>query len=99
MSPLIQDRHFRTLARFPFTVRCRPWTGRPVKSGLKVAIFTGCLIDKMFPAVAHSTIKVLNHFGVGIYLPDNQGCCGIPALSSGDLPTFHQLLAHNLRAF
>jgi glycolate oxidase iron-sulfur subunit len=80
-------------------VRCRPWIGRPGKTGLKVAIFTGCLIDKMFPAIAHSTIKVLDHCGVGIYLPDNQGCCGIPALSSGDLPTFQKLLAHNLERF
>jgi glycolate oxidase iron-sulfur subunit len=36
---------------------------------------------------------------VGIYLPENQGCCGIPALSSGDLPTFQKLLAHNLERF
>jgi glycolate oxidase iron-sulfur subunit len=32
-------------------------------------------------------------------LPDNQGCCGIPALSSGDLPTFQKLLAHSLARF
>ena len=64
-----------------------------------MAIFTGCLIDKIFPAFAHSTIKVLDHLGVGIYLPANQGCCGIPALASGDLPTFHKLMAHNLKRF
>jgi glycolate oxidase iron-sulfur subunit len=93
MSPLIQDRHFRTLAPVPFH-RQVPFIDRPAgKSGLKVAIFTGCLIDKMFPAIAHSTIKVLDHLGVGMFLPDNQACCGIPALSSGDLPTFQKLLA------
>ena len=98
-SPLIQDRHFRTLAPVPFH-REVPSLDRPAgRSGLKVALFTGCLIDKMFPAIAHGTIKVLNHLGVGIYLPENQGCCGIPALSSGDLPTFHKLMAHNLRRF
>ena len=69
------------------------------KSGIKVAVFTGCLIDKMFPAIAHSTIKVLDHLGVGIFLPANQGCCGIPALSSGDLPTFQKLLDHSLERF
>jgi glycolate oxidase iron-sulfur subunit len=99
MSPLIQDRHFRTLAAEPFH-RQVPSIDRPAgKTGLKAAVFTGCLIDKLFPAVAHSTVKVLNHLGVGIFLPENQGCCGIPALSSGDLPTFHQLLAHNLERF
>jgi glycolate oxidase iron-sulfur subunit len=99
MSPLIQDRHFRTLAPVPFH-RDVPALDLPAgRSGLKVALFTGCLIDKMFPDIAHLTIKVLEHFEVGIYLPENQGCCGIPALSSGDLPTFQKLLAHNLLRF
>jgi len=99
MSPLIQDRHFRTLAPVPFH-RQVPHLDRPAgRSGLKVAIFTGCLIDKMFPNIAHSTLKVLDHCGVGVYLPENQGCCGIPALSSGDLPTFQKLLGHSLERF
>jgi glycolate oxidase iron-sulfur subunit len=99
MSPLIQDRHFRTLAPVPFH-RQVPGIDRSAgKAGLKVALFTGCLIDKMFPHIAHSTIKVLDHLGVGLYLPEHQGCCGIPALSSGDLTTFHKLLAHNLERF
>lgn len=99
MSPLIQDRHFRTLAAVPFH-RQVPSLDRPAgQSGFKVAVFVGCLIDKMFPTIAHSTVKVLEHFGVGIFLPENQGCCGIPALSSGDLPTFQKLVAHNLARF
>jgi glycolate oxidase iron-sulfur subunit len=99
MSPLIRDRHFRPLAPVPFH-RQVPALNRPSgKSGFKVAIFTGCLIDKMFPDIAHGTIKVLESLGVGIYLPADQACCGIPALSSGDLPTFQKLLAHNLKCF
>jgi glycolate oxidase iron-sulfur subunit len=99
MSPLVQDRHFRPLAAEPFH-RQIPSIDRPAgRSGLKVAVFTGCLIDKMFPAIAHSTVKVLDHLEVGIFLPGNQGCCGIPALSSGDLPTFNKLLAYNLERF
>jgi glycolate oxidase iron-sulfur subunit len=99
MSPLIQDRHFRPLAAVPFHRQVASLNRPAGRSGLKVALFTGCLIDKMFPNIAHSTLKVLDHCGVGVYLPDNQGCCGIPALSSGDLATFHKLLDHNLRRF
>ncbi len=103
MSPLIpnqfQDRHFRTLAPEPFHRQVQSLDTPAGTSGLKVALFTGCLIDKLFPNIAHSTLKVLDHFGVGVYLPANQACCGIPALSSGDLPTFHKLLAHNLERF
>ena len=99
MSPLLQDRHFRTLATVPFH-RQVPSLDRPAgQSGLRVAFFTGCLIDKLFPRIAHSAIRVLDHLGVGIFLPENQGCCGIPALASGDLDTFNRLLAHNLKRF
>jgi len=99
MSPLLEGRHFRTLAKVPFH-RQVPGMDRPAgKSGLKVALFTGCLIDKMFPNIAHSTLRVLEHLGVGLFLPENQGCCGIPALSSGDLDTFGKLLGHNLARF
>ena len=46
MSPLIQERHFRTLATVPFH-RQIPSLDTPAgESGLKVALFTGCLIDK-----------------------------------------------------
>ncbi len=99
MSPLIRDRHFRTLAPVPFHRQVRSLDLPAGKSGLKVALFTGCLIDKIFPNIAHSTITVLGHADVGVYLPENQGCCGIPALSSGDLPTFQKLVAHNLKLF
>jgi glycolate oxidase iron-sulfur subunit len=99
MSPLLQDRHFRTLAPEPFHKQVASIDRPAGASGRRVAIFTGCLIDKMFPGIAHSTVKVLDHLGVGIFLPENQGCCGIPALSSGDLTTFHKLLAHNLERF
>ena len=103
MSPLlqdlIQDRHFRTLAKIPFHKQVVSLDTPADRTELKVAIFTGCLIDKMFPNIAHSMLKVLDHCGVGVYLPEGQGCCGIPALSSGDLPTFQKLLVHNLECF
>ena len=104
ISPVLQDltqnltqgRHFRTLAPKPFHRQIAFLDTPAGKSGLKVALFSGCLIDKLFPKIAHSALKVLKHAGVGICLPENLGCCGIPALSSGDLATFHKLLAYNL---
>jgi glycolate oxidase iron-sulfur subunit len=69
------------------------------KTGLKVAVFTGCLIDKCFPPLPTVPSRCWIISGSGSFLPDNQGCCGIPALSSGDLPTFQKLLAHNLERF
>ena len=99
ISPLLTDRHFMPLAATPFH-REIPKQGL-IKEGksLKVAIFTGCLIDKVFPNVARSCMKVLDHHGVGMVIPAGQGCCGIPALAAGDRDTFTKLVDHNLAVF
>jgi glycolate oxidase iron-sulfur subunit len=59
----------------------------------------GCLLDKFFPAIPRAAIRVLDHHGVGLFIPAHQGCCGIPAVSAGDMPTFKRLLMHNLERF
>lgn len=99
ISPLIGNRHFRTLARTPFHKEVPSLDTPAGKSGLRAAIFTGCVIDKVFPEIAHSTLKVLEHHGVGIFLPAGQGCCGIPAIASGDIKTLKKLALHNLELF
>ena len=98
-APVVADRHFNALATTPL----RNITGRldtPAgASGLRVAFFPGCVVDKMFPQVGEAVIKILNKKGVGIYLPAGQACCGIPVLTSGDRQTFDQLIEMNLKLF
>ena len=98
-SPLVRNRHFKPFAPIPFH-RMIPYlnTDRG-RSGIKIALFVGCLIDKIFPHIARDVIDVLNHHGVGIFMPEAQGCCGIPAISSGDTKTFNSLVRHNLEIF
>jgi glycolate oxidase iron-sulfur subunit len=97
MSPLLADRHFKALAPVPWHQQVPRQNTAPGASGLKVAFFVGCLIDKIFPQVGAATLKVLDHHGVGVYLPAGQGCCGIPALSGGDTQTFKDLVRLNLK--
>jgi glycolate oxidase iron-sulfur subunit len=97
MSPLLADRHFKPLAPVPWHRQVPQRDTAPGASGLKVAFFVGCLIDKIFPQVGEAVLKILDHHGVGIYLPAGQGCCGIPALSSGDTHTFKELVRLNLK--
>jgi glycolate oxidase iron-sulfur subunit len=98
-SPLLGGRHFKALAPAPFHAR-RPASGRQPGPGRpRVAVFVGCLLDKLFPQVPQAMLEVLAHHGVGWQIPSEQGCCGIPALSAGDLPTFTALVRHNLARF
>ena len=99
VSPLLADRHFLPLAKTPFHKELPEEGLKRTGQKLKAAVFTGCLIDKVFPNIARSAIKVLDHHGVGLTIPAGQGCCGIPALASGDRETFTRLVDHNLALF
>jgi glycolate oxidase iron-sulfur subunit len=99
-APLLAERHFRLPAATPFHRRVPQLDVPPSEpDGPRAALFVGCLIDKFFPGIARDSVAVLRHHGAGVRIPPDQGCCGIPALSAGDSPTFLNLLAHNLERF
>ncbi|NCC25604.1 MAG: (Fe-S)-binding protein [Deltaproteobacteria bacterium] len=98
-APLIADRHFKRLAARSLHAQV-PGLDTPAgKSGLRVAFFPGCLTDKVFPEIGLAVLKILKHHGVGVFLPSNQACCGIPALSSGETGAFTSLVRQNLDLF
>jgi glycolate oxidase iron-sulfur subunit len=98
LSPL-GDRHFRGLASSAFHRVAKPMNTEAGTSGLKVALFVGCVIDKVFPGVGEAVLRALEHHAVGVFLPEDFACCGIPALASGDTVSFNRLVKHNLRRF
>jgi glycolate oxidase iron-sulfur subunit len=99
ISPLPSDRHFIPLAPEPFHKKISFMDTPPGKSGIRVGFFVGCLLDKMFPGIAEATIEVLQHHGVGVWIPENQGCCGIPAIGEGDSTAFEHLVRYNIDLF
>ena len=99
MSPLLQDRHLKPLAKVPWHRQVGLVNTAAGASGLKVAFFVGCLNDKLYPTVADAVLTALEHHGVGVIVPAEQGCCGIPALAGGDTATFEALVRHNLALF
>ena len=49
----------------------------------KVTLFIQCLIDSMYPDVAHAMVRVLDRIGVPLDCPTDQTCCGQPAFNAG----------------
>jgi glycolate oxidase iron-sulfur subunit len=94
-SPLA-DRHFKALAPVPFHRQPMEKQKSGKGRGIKVLFFYGCLIDKLYPEIGRAVLKSLEHFRVEVFVPEGQGCCGIPALSAGDMQTFHKLVDYNL---
>jgi L-lactate dehydrogenase complex protein LldE len=50
---------------------------------VKVALFATCVVDQLYPAVAHSTARVLGRHGCEVSFPRAQVCCAQPAFNSG----------------
>ncbi|QLA17259.1 (Fe-S)-binding protein [Desulfolutivibrio sulfoxidireducens] len=96
---ILGGRHFMPLAKTAFHTSL-PATRLPARSGQPtVAFFYGCMVDRMFPRIGQAVMKVLLHHGVGVLSPTDQVCCGIPALSAGDLKTFEKLVTENVAVF
>ncbi|MBU1193697.1 MAG: (Fe-S)-binding protein [Proteobacteria bacterium] len=100
-SPLLRHRQIIPLNKNPFNASFEDVNldYRMDGKGVKVAFFVGCLIDKTFPDIAHSVVDVLRYFKTQIFIPENQGCCGIPAAAAGDLKTFETLVRLNVALF
>jgi L-lactate dehydrogenase complex protein LldE len=57
----------------------------------RIALFVTCLVDLMRPEIGFSALKLLEHAGCEVVVPDDQTCCGQPAYNAGDRRTAHQL--------
>ena len=63
-----------------------------------LAFFAGCAITYLYPEVGEALAGLLHTLGYGVYFPRNQGCCGMPAISSGNGPLLEKLASANIEA-
>ncbi len=61
-----------------------PGQAHTERSGITVCYFAGCMIDRLFPEMGEAAINVLRACGVQVMFPQQQSCCGLIALNSGD---------------
>src|SRR4051812_8109118 len=65
----------------------------------RVALFTGCVADAVYPHTNLATAKVLQRNGCEVVVPRSQGCCGALPYHSGDERQALQFAAANCAAF
>jgi Fe-S oxidoreductase len=66
---------------------------------MRVGLFSGCLIDFIYPEIGEKMIDLLSHFGCEVILPENQTCCGIPASCVGEISVASDIAMDNINAF
>jgi glycolate oxidase iron-sulfur subunit len=65
----------------------------------RVALFTGCVADAMFPETNAATARVLRHNGCEVVVPEGQVCCGAIHYHSGIEGPALELARTNLATF
>ncbi len=67
-------------------------------AGPRVLFFTGCGINYIYPEIGEYLVRILNFMEIHVTLPDEQVCCGLPALSAGAGEAVDTLAKKNLKA-
>ncbi|QVL33467.1 (Fe-S)-binding protein [Telmatocola sphagniphila] len=65
----------------------------------RVALFTGCVADGIYPETNYATAKVLQKNGCDVWIPPTQSCCGALHYHSQMEHEAKQLAGKNLTAF
>jgi glycolate oxidase iron-sulfur subunit len=80
--------------RQPFSKSAKAITPSIGPINARVLYFHGCATNYLSEGIGHAVLNVLSHMGVEVCTPKNQGCCGIPAFTSGA----RDLVLENIRA-
>ncbi|KIX13261.1 (Fe-S)-binding protein [Dethiosulfatarculus sandiegensis] len=67
------------------------------KGAPKVAFFVGCMANYLRPELAEKAVALLSR-RFTVFIPPDQGCCGLPAVSAGLTLSARELVAGNLEA-
>ncbi len=88
--PAIADKPFRD--RWPKLYQ------KVEKPRLKVALFSGCVQDFVYPEQPEAALYILQHQRVQAEFPMDQTCCGLPALMLGETEAARDTARQNVIA-
>ncbi len=66
---------------------------------MRVIFYPGCAISYMYTSWGEAIIKTLNYYGVSVYVPKINICCGIPAATMGEKELYEKMVNKNLDWF
>lgn len=66
---------------------------------MRVAFFTGCMINYMYTETGTAVINVLKRNGIEVVIPSLQSCCGTPVRINGDYETAKEMAKANIDVF
>ena len=98
LSFFTERRTVPPIAWTPFLDAFRPKPAANDES-LRIGFFVGCGANYLFPDIARAFVRILGRVGATLVVPEDQGCCGLPAYVSGDTRTARELAKKNIKVF
>ncbi|MHB8772916.1 MAG: L-lactate dehydrogenase (quinone) large subunit LdhH [Syntrophales bacterium] len=95
---LAKDRSLPAIADTPLRDRVAKIKKKIAKPEKRVAFFSGCTMDFVFPETGESVIKVLQDLNIEVLYPEGQSCCGKPVIAMGDEETTKRIARENIKA-
>lgn len=89
LAELTDGRSLPAIAEKPFRDQMAELKQPKLKE--KAVFYAGCLIDFAYPEMGLALVKLLNKAGIEVVFPEEQTCCGAPALYNGA----YEVAAHN----
>ena len=98
LGGMAKDRSLPAIADKPLRDRVGKIQKKIEKPEKRVAFFSGCTIDFVFPETGESVFKVLQDMNMEVLFPEGQSCCGKPVIALGDVETTKKMARENIRA-
>ncbi|HIU17147.1 MAG TPA: (Fe-S)-binding protein [Candidatus Avidesulfovibrio excrementigallinarum] len=102
-APLLRkfagDRHLPSMPGKTLSAMTGAINSPAGKSRIKVAFFPGCMGNMVYTDMARACLKVFDYHEVGVFFPQDFVCCGLPALTSGEVDGFRKSVMHNVDVF
>jgi iron-sulfur cluster protein len=86
------------IAEVPFRDRWEKLKPVPDQPKLKMALFSGCVQDFVYPEQLEAAIELFDREQVAVDFPMNQSCCGLPVQMMGEIQAAQQVAAQNVLA-
>ncbi|HWR08752.1 (Fe-S)-binding protein [Sporomusa sp.] len=93
---LSQRRVIPPLSTSPLRTRL-PETNRVASPKARVAFYTGCMLNYVYPEAGEAIVKILKAYDAEVIIPAKQSCCGTPAFTSGDYQVGRYLAEENVK--
>ncbi len=94
----MNKRHIVDMPSEPFTKKYGG-LNKAENEKMRVIFYPGCAVTLIYTHWGEAIVETLLHYGVSVYVPKTNKCCGIPAATMGEMGLYRQQANDNFDYF